>query len=619
MEERENIGPYRPKEKPLYGYDRSVYKVMILASVLMVFSMVLTGFFGYWFTENGVVDKLKKQDLSTIAKSVASQVDGRLERAQETAEAMSDDPLLRKWVAGGEKDPELTAYAVERLKYPRDSFDYNNSFIVSGSTRQYWSEDGKVIDTVSEADSDDSWFFSAMKSRNKLSVEVDYNEVRGDTFAFINALMGAPDKPEGVAGVGMDLRELSKEFQTYKYGTGSDVWLVDRSGKILLSDQAEQNGRNLSDYVPEEVRRMVADSYGNPAAVMEIRNQADHLTDLISYPLRSTDLRLLVLIERSETVSFLRTIKSNTILAILISIVSVVMMFYFISNRLANPYKRALELNRQLEQVISDRTRELASRNEEIMDGIGYAKRIQETILPSEEQMKSLLSEAAVIWKPKDVVGGDFYWVRPYRDGCLVAVGDCTGHGVPGAFMTVLSVSMLDRIIERHRNLTPGEIIALLNGMLKTTLRQEERGGRTDDGLDLGLCYFGADGRMLFAGAGCQLYVRSEAGVSVLEGERRSIGYTRTPMEYEFRDQELPPEQGAVYHLATDGLFDQNGGPKGNSYGRSRFTEWLELHGTGALEAQKEQLQQELEAYRGLALQRDDMTWLALRPRMKQE
>jgi serine phosphatase RsbU (regulator of sigma subunit) len=607
-----NVSPWR-KSKPQYGYDGSVKRVMVLASILIVFSTVLTGLIGYWFTEDGVVHKLKSQDLSTIAKSIAEQVDGRLERAKETAVTLSDDAYIRKWVAGGEKDPELTAYAVQRLQGLRSQFDYSNSFIVSGTTRQYWSEEGKVIDTVSQSDPDDSWFFTTMKAGVKVGVDVDYNEVRQDTFAFINALIGSPDKPEGVAGVGMNLRELSKEFQTYKYGTGSNVWLVDRDGQVLLSDQVEHNGHNLSEYVPEDVKTKVADSFSGGERIMEINNRNGHLTDLISYPLRSTGLRMLVLIERSETVSFLHTIKSNTIITIIISIISVVVMFYVISNRLANPYKRALQLNQELEQAVAERTRELELRNEEIMDGISYAQRIQETMQPSEEHLKQLLGEAAFIWRPKDVVGGDFYWVRPYREGCLVAVGDCTGHGVPGAFMTVLAVSMLDRIIERHRELEPGEIISKLNAMLKTTLRQEQRGGKTDDGLDLAVCYAAADGQVVFAGAGCNLFVRTEDGVEVLEGDKKSVGYTRTPMDMEYRSQAVPFVPGASYHMATDGLFDQNGGEKGYSYGKTRFTEWLERCGTGPISAQQLNLREEMDTFRGVTQQRDDMTWLAFR------
>jgi serine phosphatase RsbU (regulator of sigma subunit) len=606
-------GHNRKKGVRLYGYDRSVYKVVILASVLIVFSMLLTGTLGYYFTENGVVDKLKKQDLGTIARSIAGQLDGRIERAKETAVILADDPLIREWVEGGEKDTGLQDYAVQKLRYLHQGFDYSNSFLVSGTTNHYWSEAGTVIDTVSTSDPDDSWFFTTMKSGVKVTVDIDYNEVRQDTFAFINAIMGDPARPAAVAGIGMSLQELSREFQTYKYGDGSNVWLVNREGEVLLSDQLEHNGRNLGDQVPADVWKLVQESFGGEARVAEIKSREGELTDLISYPLRSTDLRLLVLIKRSETVSFLDTIKQNTIIAIVISIISVVVMFYFISNRLANPYKRALQLNQELEQAVAGRTRELAVRNEEIMDSIGYAKRIQETMLPSPEQMSRLLAGIEVLWKPKDVVGGDFYWVRPYKEGCLVGVGDCTGHGVPGAFMTLLAVSKLDRIIERDGELTPGGILEELNRMLKATLGQEERNGNTDDGLDLGLCYVSKE-KLVYAGAGCPLFVHRNGEISTLDGDKKSIGYRRTSSDFCYRNQELEMTEGDVCYMATDGLFDQNGGAKDYSFGKSRFLEWLSCHGQASLAEQGALLRQELETFQGESAQRDDITWLAFRP-----
>lgn len=612
MEERGDKGT---KKQKLYGYDRSVYKVVILASVLIVFSMTLTGTLGYFFTENGVVDKLKQQDLGTIARSIAGQVDGRIERAKETAVVLADDPHIREWVEGGEKDAALQEYTVQKLRYLHKSFDYNSSFVVSGTTNHYWSESGAIIDTVSPSDPDDSWFFTTMKSGVKVDVDIDYNEVRQDTFAFINALMGDPARPTAVAGIGMSLKELSKEFQTYKYGKGSNVWLVDKDGEILLSDQLEHNGRNLSDQVPADVLELVRQSFGGAERIAEIKSRKGELTDLISYPLRSTDLRLLVLIKRSETVSFLDTIKHNTVIAIVISIISIVVMFYFISNRLANPYKRALELNRELEQAVSERTRELAVRNEAIMDSIGYAKRIQETMLPSPEQMNRLLAGVEVLWRPKDVVGGDFYWVRPYRDGVLAGIGDCTGHGVPGAFMTLLAVSKLDRIIERDRELSPGEILEELNRLLKATLAQEERNGATDDGLDLGLCYVTKE-KLVYAGAGCPLFLYRDGGITIMEGEKKGIGYRRTPPDFRYGNRELEVESGDICCMATDGIFDQNGGDKGRTFGKSRFVEWLGAHGHAPLSEQGGLFLRELESFRGEADQRDDMTWMAFRPHL---
>lgn len=597
----------------IYGYDRSVYQVIALASVLIVFSMLLTGTLGYVFTKNGVVNKLKNQDLGTIAKSIAGQLDGRIERAKETAIILSDDPMVIDWVKGGEQDQRLTSYARQKLRYLSDSRAYSNSFIVSGTTSQYWSESGSVIEKVSSADPDDSWFYDSMKSRVKVSVNIDYNAVRQDTSAFINALIGKAEEPLGVAGVGMSLKELSAEFQTYKYGQGSHVWLVNADGKVLLSDELANNGMWLKELVSPEVNQRVQTGYGSGSEVMEIRGKDGKLTDLISYPLASTELRLLVLIQRDETVSFLNTIKNNTIIATFVSVISIVMMFYVVSNRLANPYKRALALNRELEEAVADRTRELALRNEEIMDGISYAKRIQENVLPPAELLGRLLPEHFAIWQPKDVVGGDFYWARPYGDGCLVAVGDCTGHGVPGAIMTMLSVSILDRILDRNEDWSPGEILGELNRILKATLRQEERGGGTDDGLALGLCRL-TEEKLVFAGAGCSLLVRSPDGrVSHVEANRRGAGYRRTPADYGYDNHELAAEAGTAFYMATDGLFDQNGGPRNSSYGKSRFIEWLGMNGGVSMSLQAELLDRELAEYRGDNEQRDDLTLLAFR------
>ncbi|MDF2925752.1 MAG: Stage sporulation family protein [Paenibacillaceae bacterium] len=597
----------------LYGYDRSVYKVIGLASVLIVFSMLLTGTLGYVFTKNGVVSKLKNQDLGTIAKSIGEQLDGRIERAKETAITLADDPLILRWVTGGEQDGELTEYAMQKLGYLHESRAYNSSFVVSAVSSQYWSESGSVIDKVSSQDPDDAWFYHTLGSNMKVAVNIDYNSVRKDTSAFINALVGDRERPLGVAGVGMSLKELSAEFQTYKYGKGSHVWLVNAEGKVLLSDVLEHNGMLLKDLASDYVFQRVQAGFGGNAEIMEITGEDGELTDLISYPLRSTDHRLLVLIQRQETVSFLGTIKNNTIIALFISIISIVFMFYVVSSRLANPYKRALQLNQELETVVTDRTRELALRNEEIMDSIGYAKRIQENVLPSEEKLEDLLQEHFVIWQPKDVVGGDFYWARPYGQGCLIALGDCTGHGVPGAIMTMLSVAMLDRIVDKNGDLLPGEILMELNRMLKTTLRQEERGMGTDDGLALGLCRI-SEGKLQFAGAACPLFVRQTDGsVVIVEPDRRGIGYRRTAYEHPFAGHELELTDGVTFYMGTDGLFDQNGGPKALTYGKSRFADWLKTRGGQPLSEQEGLFLQEIAAYQGGLPRRDDLTVMGFR------
>jgi len=322
-------------------------------------------------------------------------------------------------------------------------------------------------------------------------------------------------------------------------------------------------------------------------------------------------LRLLVAVERNETVSFLRTIKLNTILAVALLIIAIVFLFYYISRKLANPYKRAIAMNKELEEQVALRTRELTERNEEILDSIGYAKLLQQSLLPLDRQMAECLSAHFVIWRPRDVVGGDFYWVKQVGERILLAVGDCTGHGVPGAFMTLLAVSALNRIVETIDLEDPAAILSSLNRSLKHTLHQEDANGLTDDGLDMGMCVLDSD-RLIFAGAACSLYKTIGDEIQEYKGDRKSIGYRKTPIDFSYSNH-VTSVENACFYLTTDGLFDQNGGEKGYSFGKKRFSELIANWRNHPLSAQKNGFLQALSEYMGNEPQRDDITVVGFR------
>ncbi len=324
-------------------------------------------------------------------------------------------------------------------------------------------------------------------------------------------------------------------------------------------------------------------------------------------------MQLLFQIERQETVSFLSRIKLNTVAVSLISFVLILFLFYYVSHRLANPYERALQMNQQLERKVKERTQELAERNEKMMDSIDYAKRIQESLLLRPQEWTTATKEHVLIYKPRDGVGGDFHWVKPLPGGTLIAIGDCTGHGVPGALMTMLAISLLDRVAEEGYAEEPARVLGELNRLIKKTLNQTEPNGLTDDGLDIGICYLSEDRTLLrFAGAKCSLYLRDDRqGTRVLEGGRKSIGYRRTPMEYPFVSHELRLQPGTSCYMATDGFFDQSGGEKGYAFGKRRFTELLDRYGHSPLREQADLFWHEFQTYMGDEAQRDDITLLA--------
>ncbi|WP_206105415.1 SpoIIE family protein phosphatase [Paenibacillus thalictri] len=590
-------------------------RVVMLASIIIVMSILLAGSIVYVLTENEVVKKLKQKDLLYIAESVASKVDGRMQRAMESSLLLAQDPEIIAWLQNGETDEQMGKHSIEKLARLAKGFDYSNAFIVSTLTRHYWTEEGRIVDTMDPANPLNRWFFDFLGKQRQLEMFIDYNDKREDTFAFINVMMGDPKHPSGVAGVGMNLKSLSDEFAKYKYGQSSHLWLVDNTGKISLSDNVAHDGKMISGFIPDSVVKGIGIGTGSIAAgpqVLEYTNDRGEIVDLIGYPLKSTNWELLFQIDRSETVSFLEKVKLHTWLATGICIVVMTFLFFVISRYLANPYKRALELNEQLERLVSERTRQLKEQTLKLTDSIDYAQRIQEAILPSKQILDGFLKEHFLLWKPRDVVGGDFYWAKQARSGYFIAVGDCTGHGVPGALMTMLAVSILNLIVESENDDDPALIIGKLNAVIKQMMKRDQGDPFSDDGLDIGICLVRND-HLVFAGAKCSLFAKYGTELKTVSGDRKSVGSRKTTSAFQFTNTRLQLENGTSFYMTTDGYLDQNGGEKNYSFGKQRFAELIRSCGEKPLTEQEVEFRSQLKHYMGDEPQRDDITLLGFK------
>lgn len=276
--------------------------------------------------------------------------------------------------------------------------------------------------------------------------------------------------------------------------------------------------------------------------------------------------------------------------------------------------ERTAELERQ-KQGVEHANRELQTANRHISDGIRYASRIQTALLPDARALDGIVAEITVGWRPFDIVGGDYYWTGRFGDVAVIAVMDCTGHGVPGAFMTAVVSSILARILHHHGHDDPALILSLLNGLVKSALRQDRGDAPADDGLDAAICILDRGrGRISFAGANLPLTIWSGGALSVIKGDRRSLGYRDSPLDVPFTRNDLPLDPAATYYLYTDGVPDQMGGTSRVLFGRRRLQEVLARHAGLPLDRQREALFAELEAWRGEQPRRDDLTFIAFRP-----
>lgn len=274
-------------------------------------------------------------------------------------------------------------------------------------------------------------------------------------------------------------------------------------------------------------------------------------------------------------------------------------------------------LTRELEQRVEERTRALAEVNGRLLESIGYARRIQTSLLPDPAVLQDVMAEVAFSWEPLEDVGGDYLWFERGQGGrSLLAVVDCTGHGVPGAFMALVVASALDHILRRHAGLvSPAEILLELDRDVRVRLRQDRPAAASDDGLEAAVCVWDADsGELTFAGAGLPLIYARDGSLEEIRGDRAALGYASLPAPSGFTEHRLRPEAGATFYLLTDGVADQMVASRGRLLGRRRLREMLQELQDLPLAEQIDRLERRLHELRGAQVPRDDMTLVAFRP-----
>ncbi len=291
-----------------------------------------------------------------------------------------------------------------------------------------------------------------------------------------------------------------------------------------------------------------------------------------------------------------------------------------VSVHLATRFARSLgeteELNQTLNQRVAERTAELQNRNTAIMESISYARLIQTSLLPSDQEINRIVREHISLWKPRDTVGGDFFWCQSNGKGRgWLAVGDCTGHGVPGALMSMMATSLLDREASAHDPEKPENVLATIHTLTLESMHRNSANNVIRDGFDIILVYVDSDTRRLHAaGAHLGLYLLPANGKpEYYPGSSRGIGQIRRHGHTRFDSFSIQTSPGDTIYLLSDGLLDQNGGERNFSYGRHRFLRLLESLRNIQLSKQVAAIETDLQDYAAGNKQRDDMVMLAFR------
>ncbi len=252
-----------------------------------------------------------------------------------------------------------------------------------------------------------------------------------------------------------------------------------------------------------------------------------------------------------------------------------------------------------------------------LMDSIQYAQKIQQAILPDEKELKACFPRFFIIYEPMHVVSGDFYWLARHQGRTYLAVVDCTGHGVPGAFMSMIGHMLLNKILVEQKIYEPAAILEALDRQVQAELHQQEN--RNNDGMDATICVLeeipdSTMTRITFAGAKNDLFYIQNHQVCRLKGTRRSVGGTLGHSKnFPFESQQIDLDRDDCIYLSSDGFFDQPNAQR-RRFGVKRFIEILENHHYTDMPKQKAILSYELKRHMPSShLQRDDITMVGIR------
>ena len=294
------------------------------------------------------------------------------------------------------------------------------------------------------------------------------------------------------------------------------------------------------------------------------------------------------------------------------------------------------ELNQFIEEIeaqrdqIDEQNKDLEHKNSHIMSSIQYAKRIQEAILPSDELVRNNLAESFVLYKPKDIVSGDFYWMESIGQKVFWAAVDCTGHGVPGAFMSILGANGLKKIVSERHIYQPAEILTHLTEHVISSIKETKDGEEVKDGMDISLCCWDKENNTLeWAGAYNPLFIVREApiynlaeksnfhpfdpekenlgGLYDVKATKRPIGRFKRKNIPDFENHTISLQQGDCIYVFTDGFADQFGGEDGSKYTTRKMREFVIKIYKKPMQEQILLLEQEFENWRGKEEQLDDI------------
>ncbi len=290
---------------------------------------------------------------------------------------------------------------------------------------------------------------------------------------------------------------------------------------------------------------------------------------------------------------------------------------FFIKRREKKLIADQIELKKALDEATSEITEqkdELELKNKDITDSILYAKNIQKAMLPPHESLKNYFADAFVYYKPRDIVSGDFYWIEKLENEIVVVCADCTGHGVPGAFMSLIGTSTIKDVTRSPEITTSSKMLDKLDNELRVLLNKQGADTEVEDGMDVSLFYYNSvTNRIMVSSANRPVLLRINGEWTELKGDRQSIGGSNASYKKNFTQDDFSVGNGDLIYMFSDGITDQFGGPDGKKFKRSGVVNLLQQIADLPMHEQRRIVREEFYKWKGAHEQIDDIIVMGIR------
>ncbi len=500
------------------------------------------------------------------------------------------------------------AEALENVEKAKRIFQQLHSRYIAYAYKtaaQIYGNTGKYEKAIEQLDS------CIMLSENNLSLLSSAYKQKAEAYLGIAQKTGDPQAYQKAISYAFKALEYIKQTKT--------INLENKTYQILYKSYAALGDyKNAFKYALEYIRTneiLFNDEKTKVIQEMEAKYQAEKKQQEIE--------KQRLIIEKQTSEMKRQKMQRNALIAIVVLITAMAFVTYRSYRQKKRDNQIIQQKNRELEQAyeeirvqrdqLQEQKNKIERMHEQLQDSIRYAKRIQTAAMPSDEQLANIFDDYFVFFRPLNIVSGDFYWAKKIRDRYIAfTVADCTGHGVPGAFVSMLGISLLNEIVQRREITKASDVLEEMRKEIKISLKQSTNFEDSKDGMDIAFCVYDTETHVLqFAGANNPLYLIRNGELIEYKAVKNPVAiYIR---EKPFETHYIQIQPGDTVYLSSDGYYDQPGGPEGKKFMRKRFKEMLVKIWNMPMKEQREIIERTFDEWKNGYKQIDDVCVMGVR------